>query len=261
MEPSVYNNDIVSKHSLFASCASTLNAVSERDYPGKNYFAPEISCLDMDTYEKSVCHDNADSTIDAVIGISTCVNKVRSEHRLLLVELRMLYKSANTLSKRDLVNKVSHTRDLLGCELTIEHESIFVFTEQVAAQARHKITSWQHEGGLVTSFKAFSVREFCNNVKSINDMPYTPKYNPIQLCQELDSYVRGCEWEQLFKKLCFWLKIAGNMRYGNTYEYESLQKTIKGWWNRFCMQHSVWHCEDDELNYLIMDEDIQTVLG
>ena len=78
----------------------------------------------MDTYETTISHGSADSTTDAVIGISTCENKVMSEHRLLLVELRMRYLSANTLSKGDLESKVSHTRDLLDGELTIEHENI-----------------------------------------------------------------------------------------------------------------------------------------
>lgn len=261
MEPSVYNNDIVSNHSLYAYCASTLNAVSERDYPGKNYFAPQIICMDMDTYETSVCHGNADSTTDAVIGISTCVNKVMSEHRLLLVELRMGYQSANTLSKRNLERKVSHTRELLGGELTIEHENIFVFSDNVASQARHKIESWKHEGGLATSFKAYSVQEFCDNVKSIDDMPYTPIYDPIQLCNELDSFVNACKWNQLFRKLNFWLSMAEKVRYSNTFEYVSLQQTIKGWWQQFCMQHTTWSNEDDELDALIMNEEIQTILG
>lgn len=261
MEPSVYNNDVLSKHSLYAYCASTLNAVSERDYPGKNYFDPQIACMDMDTYEKSVSHGNADCTTDAVIGISTCINRQRSNHRLLLVELRMKYQSANTLSKGDLEDKVSHTRELLDGELTIEHENIFVFTEKVASQARHKIESWKHEGGFVTSFKAYSVQEFCNNVKAIEDMPYTPIHNPILLCNELDGFVNAGEWKQLFGKLYFWLNIAGDVRYSNVYEYESLQKAVKGWWQQFCVQHRTWSNEDDELNALIMDDEIQTVLG
>ena len=261
MEPSVYNNDIVSKHSLYALCASTLNTVSERDYPGKNYFDPHIACMDMDTYETSVSHGNADSTMDAVIGISNCVNKVTSEHRLLLVELRMRYQSANTLSKGDLEDKVSHTRDLLDGELTIEHDNIFVFTEKVAPQARHKFDSWKHEGGLAMSFRAFSLQEFCNNVKSIDDMPYTPIYNPALICKELDSYVKAGAWSRLFGKLSFWLNLAGNVRYSNTFEYDSLQQTVKGWWKLFYAHHASWSNEDDELDALIMDEEIQTVLG
>lgn len=261
MEQSVYNNDIVSKHSLYAYCASTLNIVSERDYPGKNYFDPQIACLDMDTYETSISHGNADCTTDAVIGISTCANKVMSEHRLMLVELRMNYQSANTLRKGDLESKVSHTRKLLDGELTIEHNNIFVFTEEVAPQARHKIESWKHEGGLVTSFKAFSIIEFRDNVKSIDDIPYQPIYDPTQLCVELDNFVDAGKWKQLFGKLKFWLNIAENMRYSNTFEYESLKQAIRGWWKQFYAHHASWNNEDDELDALIMDEEIQTVLG
>lgn len=261
MEPLVYNNDIVSKHSLYALCASTLNTVSERDYPGKNYFDPQIACMDMDTYETSVCFGYADRTMDAVIGVSSCDNKAMSEHRLLLVELRMRYQSADTLSKGNLEDKVLHTRKLLDGELTIGHENVFVFTEKVAPQARHMINSWKHEGGLATSFKAFSVQEFCNNVKSIDDMPYTPIYAPALLCKELDSFVKAEVWNLLFGKLRFWLNIAGNVRYTNTFEYDSLQQTVKGWWKQFREHHASLSNEEDELDALIIDEEIQTVLG
>lgn len=56
MELLVYNNDTVAAHSLYKKCGSTLNEVSNRDYPGKDYFNKEILCLDMDTYEKNVLH-------------------------------------------------------------------------------------------------------------------------------------------------------------------------------------------------------------
>lgn len=260
MEALVYNNDILSKHSLYDHCASTLNDVSERDYPGKNYFDPQIACLDMDTYETSISHGNAGSTTDAVIGVSTCENKTMSQHRLMLVELRMKSQSAETLSKGDLESKVTHTRNLLDSELTIEHENIFVFTEIVAPQARHKIDSWKHEGGLATSFKAYSVKDFRNNVKSIDDMPYTPIYNPVQLCNELDGFVKGAQWKRLFEKLNFWLRKAEGLRYSYTFEYESLRQTVKGWWQQFSAMHTVWTDEDDELEAMIIDEDIERVL-
>lgn len=261
MEPSVYNNNILSKHSLYAHCASTLNVVSERDYPGKNYFDPRIACLDVDTYETTVCHGNADSTMDAVIGVSTCVNKTVSEHRLLLVELRMKYKSGNNLSKSELEGKVSHTKGLLDGELPIDPNCIFVFTENVAPLAKHKIESWKHEGGLATGFKAYSVSEFCNNVKSIDDIPYTPIYSPVKVCEELDGFVKTNQWKQMFGKLYFWLRIAENLRYSNTFEFECLQQTIKCWWHEFRAKHPTMSNEDDELNVLVMEDDIHTVLA
>lgn len=261
MEQLVYNNDILFKHSLYGYCASTLNAVSERDYPGKNYFDPQIACMDMDAYENSISHGNAGCTTDAVIGVSTCKNKTKSQHRLMLVELRMKYQSADTLNKGVLESKVAHTRELLDGELTIEHENIFVFTEQVAPQARHKIDSWKHEGGLAKSFIAYSVKDFSNNVKSINDMPYTPIYNPNQLSNELDGFVKDTQWKKLFEKLNFWLKMAEVLRYSNTFEYESIQNTVVCWWKQFCEQHATWSDEDDELNAMILDEDIKKMFG
>ncbi len=261
MGPLVYNNDVVSRHSLYSHSASTLNAVSERDYPGKNYFDPQIACLDMDTYEASIRHGNPDSTTDAVIGVSTCINRRMSHHRLMLVELRMLYKSADTLSKGDLESKVRHTRNLLGGELTIEHENIFVFTDRVAPQAIHKINSWKHEGGLATSFTAWSVSAFYHNVKSIDDMPYTAIYNPVQLCNELDGFVAGAQWKELFEKIHFWLNTAENVRYSNTFEFESLQKAVVDWWLQFSAQQITWSNEDDELDAMIIDDDIKRIFG
>ncbi len=259
MGPLVYNNDIVSNHSLYSHCASTLNVVSERDYPGENYFDPRIACLDMDTYEASIRHGNLDNTTDAVIGISTCINRRMSQHRLMLVELRMLYGSANGLRRGDLERKVTHTRDLLGGELTIEDENIFVFPDGVAPQAIHKINSWKREGGLAKYFFAWSVSAFRQSIKSIDDMPYTPIYDPVQLCNELDGFAAGGQWKELFDKIHFWLNMAEKVRYSNSFEYESLQKTVMGWWQQFSAQHIMWSNEDDELDAMIIDDDIRRV--
>lgn len=54
MEQWIYNNQLVASHSLYSACQSTLNSVSNRDYPNTNYFNPAIKCLDVDFYEKQV---------------------------------------------------------------------------------------------------------------------------------------------------------------------------------------------------------------
>jgi hypothetical protein len=256
MEPSVYNNDFLSKHTLYAYCASTLNAVSERDYPGKNYFDPQIACLDVDTYETSICQGEANCTTDAVIGISSCENKVLSEHRLLLVELRMKYQNANNLNKSEWERKVSHTKELLDGELTIAPQYIFVFTEKVAPQARHWMAYRKQEGGILRKCIVYSVREFRDNIRSVDDMPYIPIYSPDKVCEELNDFVKAELWNKMFDKLTFWLRKASGLRYSNTFEFESLQQTLKGWWKQFRAQHHEWNSEDNELNALIMDEDL-----
>ena len=91
----IYDNHVVREHSLYARCPSTLNEISNRDYPGTDYFNPDIIGLDMDDYERRTCYGHANNTVDAVIGICTCQNKKKSSPRLLLVELRMGYEKAN----------------------------------------------------------------------------------------------------------------------------------------------------------------------
>lgn len=255
MEPIVYNNDFLKRHSLYRHCASTLNAVSERDYPKKNYFDTRIECLDMDTYEKK-CGGNADCTVDAVIGISNCVNKVTSSHRLLLVELRMLYVNANNLSKTELEQKIKHTKDLLGSELTIDKNSIFIFTNNVAPQARSVMSRLMQGSKQLKTFLVWSVSDFNNNIKSIDDMPYNPIYPPAKICKELDTFVKKQQWKQLFDKVSFWKKYALNIRYNNSFEYESLSKTIYDWWIMFRKNNPCLANEDDELDAQIADEEV-----
>lgn len=260
MEPVVFNNGFLAQHPMYAQCHSTLNAVSERDYSGRNCFDSQIECLDMDTYETKICNGQADRTADAVIAISTCQNKKTSAHRLQLVELRMGYENADNLSRSELERKVSHTKQLLSSVLPIDQFSLFVFTETVAPQARHWIESKMHEGGDLKYFKAWSVQDFNNNVKSVDDMPYNAIYAPTDICKELDRFVTKSEWGKLFAKLHFWLKLSENLRYSNVFEYESLGKTILDWWKSFREQHVVLPADDDEIEALILDEDIPIIL-
>ena len=103
MENWIYNNSVVEKHSLYPLCNSTLNEVSNRDYPNTNYFNPNIKCLDMDTYEKNILRKSyANHTADAVIGISTYENNQELNPRLLLIELRIGYESTSNLSKTEI---------------------------------------------------------------------------------------------------------------------------------------------------------------
>ena len=143
----IYDNHVVREHSLYARCPSTLNEISNRDYPGTDYFNPDIIGLDMDDYERRTCYGHANNTVDAVIGICTCQNKKKSSPRLLLVELRMGYEKANNLSKSEMERKILHTKELLSAEKTINRESVFIFDERVAAQARHWFAQRSAEGG------------------------------------------------------------------------------------------------------------------
>ena len=260
MEPIVYNNDFLKRHSLYRHCASTLNAVSERDYPNKNYFDTRIECLDMDTYETKNCGGNADCTVDAVIGVSKCNNKVVSAHRLLLVELRMDYVNAKNLSKSKLEQKVAHTKGLLSSELPIEKNCFFVFTDNVAPQARSFMTRLMQGSKQLKTFLVWSVSDFNNNVKSIDEMPYIPINPPDKICKELDGLERNKQWQQLFKQISYWMELASSLQ-KNLFEYDNIREIILGWWTSFRESNSCLEDDDDELDAQIIDEDVNKVFG
>lgn len=105
----------VTGHSLGAKYLGSLAGLSERDYPRQRYFMVDgidIPALDMDTYEHSRPGVNRRTT-DAVIGIcNVCAGKP-AYVRLLLVELRMDYRSTANLSVGEIKEKEDHTRHLL----------------------------------------------------------------------------------------------------------------------------------------------------
>lgn len=165
MEQLVYNNEVVAAHSFYPLCHSFLNTVSNKDYPGHDYFNPEIECLDMDFYEKNVLHKaQADHTVDAVIGVQTYENNQGTNARLLLVELRMGYESAKRLSKEEIEGKSTHTKALLSGEKAIHRISFFVL--------QRKSPPWP-ETGLKDSKEQVAKSRTANPVPYRNSMTWS----------------------------------------------------------------------------------------
>lgn len=258
MEPVIFNNEIVRKHSLWKDCGCLLNKdISNRDYPGKNYFNPQIEALDMDSYEKKNCGGNADCTTDAVIGLSSCRNKTLYDHRLLLVELRMNYQSADTLSKSSMENKVIHTKQLLGSGcLPINRKTIFVFTEKVAPQARHWVEAQKHEGGEIQNFVVYSVKEFRDNILSYDELPYVAIYDAATISNDFQVFIRNNDWQGVFDKFDFWIKLANKIQYSNVFEYHSLANIIVSEWKKVRAVNPCFPNEEIEIDAQIIEEKI-----
>ncbi len=260
MEPIVYDNNCLLSHSISRQYSSTLNAVSERDYPGKNYFDQSIKCLDMDSYERDQATGNEDSTVDAVIGICNYANNRTVNQRLLLVELKMGYSSPNNLSKTQFERKVKHTRDLLGNEKPINPNSVFVFNDKFAPIAQHWLSAKQHEGGEIRHCRVCSTAYFNENVKSPESIPYRPIHTKDSIESTLNVHAERGDFQQLFSTLDYWLQQSENIWYSNRFEYEHVKNIIKEFWVTFRNQHPRLENDEDELNAQIMDEDIQTRL-
>lgn len=256
MEDWIYNNPILEGHTLYPRCNSTLNEVSNRDYPNTNYFNPEIKCLDMDTYEHSLRKAQSNHTVDAVIGISTYENNHALNSRLLLVELRMRYQSTAHLVKADMEAKVSYTKSLLGAEKTINRESVFVFSDSMAPQARSWFQRQSRMGGEIRYGIVCSVTDFATVVKSVSDFPYKPIHSEEDIKNSVLQYKKNAEWGCFFSQIKHWCKKAESYRYKNSSEHEHIVNVVKMVWGGFIK--SGYILSDDELlEQMIMEEDFE----
>ena len=252
----IYNNAVVEGHSLYPVCGSTLNEVSNRDYPNSNYFNPGIKCLDMDTYESNLRKSQPDRTVDAVIGISTYENNRELNPRLLLIELRIGYESVSNLSKTEMEGKVNYTKSLLGGEKTIEKESLFIFSQRVASQAERWFDRQSRTGGEIKNCKACSVSDFSTIIKSKSDFPYAPIHKAEGIKNNVQLYEAKAEWKNFIKQVEYWCREAGKYRYTNPSEFAHIVQVIKSIWDEFLQQ--AYTLNDDEiLECEILEEDFE----
>ena len=180
MEQLIINNDYVHGCQLWSCCKSTLQGISDRDYPGKNYFKPlpNIDALDLDTYEKSLHKKSLECTGDATIGVA--INKDGEnlvDSYLLLVELRMGHKNGDNLKLEKIRKKVEHSIGILNSSgaVRIYQNYFFIFTDAEAPHAKNKINRRANEIGRMKQYKVFSVSEFKDMIIDPASLPYVPE--------------------------------------------------------------------------------------
>lgn len=261
MDAKVFDNDFLHRHTLWQKCPSSLNDVSERDYPGRNYFDPRIDCLDMDVYERQICGGQANCTTDAVIGISDYRGKEKRNPRLLLVELKMLVVAPDQHLIDDMVKKVNHTKILLGAELPIERKSWMIFNPDVAPQARYWVRNKSNESGgsVIKNIEVYTVQEFADNVRCMDDL-YIPEIPPKEIKERITSYGTAGKWKDLDEYIRDLLRYAEKNRYANYAEYRNVKNAVHEAWEGFYREGIQYPDEDTEFEIMILDEDITTIL-
>lgn len=261
MEAIIFDNATVRKCVIYPKCASTLQAVSHRDYSDRYSFDPRIECLDIDTFEKSIHGSSPDKTVDAVIGICTCTNDKRTTaSRLLLVELRMNYKNPQNLSATEMNRKVIYTKELLGADIPVNADCYFIFDNNIIYQMKRWFANKAEEKADFKNNKAWSVEEFCQNVVSYDDLPYKAIYDKETIIQNLQGLIEKKNWNGLFSAVRFWLKQASGYKYSNSREYCNIAAIINEGWKIFKSQDSQLN-EDEELDKMILEEDITVILS
>ena len=183
MKQTIYDNDVVCQHPFYQKyevCRSTLNGISQKDYPGTQYFDTKIEAIDVDNYEHYVLNQqNSVNTVDAAIGVSDFDGNRMSSERLQMIELKINVHSLNRKFFSDCEKKVSHSRNILVWSKPIDKIVYFVFDKDYCEQARRIFESIKHESKAVEYWVSVSYEELKEFIKDKNSVhfPYVPKYN------------------------------------------------------------------------------------
>lgn len=154
-----------------------------KDSPGKRFgFTQRIldtRCIDMDMVEVDR-GGNSDNTMDLVVGIAQYDNSRQSfsNNRFLPVELKLNCKSFAGITKKELLRKDRHTRDVLnGFSAVVDLHSAFIFTEEVAPSARNSKSRWKQEtnSSNIKYWDMLSPQEYNTYIHFAEDYPYIPQ--------------------------------------------------------------------------------------
>lgn len=178
------DNDLITGHSLYSGYGRPLSYIFDRDSRKKNYIKESIEAIDLDSYEMFVTGASGqhDRTVDAVIGICNERQGLPCNKRLLLLELRMKYKTTDNLSATQINEKDSHSRDLLNeCPdgTAIDSSICLLFDPSIISQAESWNSRIQKEGDNARTWLVFSPSSLCNYVNAGRQMPYTPRQETI----------------------------------------------------------------------------------
>lgn len=116
----------------FVLCVEKFNDVMSAEGEKRTVFKNEI-CINLDKVEQSLAQAEKrcrHKTMDICFGVL----KNNTKH-LVLCECRFNYQNVKNLSKSELDNKISYSKELVGNEITIHQYIIFLFNIEIKQQA------------------------------------------------------------------------------------------------------------------------------
>lgn len=242
--------------------------ILDKDYSGKRFeFTQRVldtACIDIDSIEKDNGGDN-NNTMDMVIGIARFDDsrRVFNNNRFLPVELKLGCKSFDEISKKELLDKDAHTRDILNSSsLSVDVHSVFLFTKSVAPSAKNIKSRWEGEknGGKIKTWEIKSPDEYNSYIQFENDFPYKPLTDIENLKESINTLYSNGDINGLITFIDYWQRMAENYRYRkNNYNEcsaiaEGLSESIKS------VVGKKQNTDIDEY-LMILDEDINYLIN
>ena len=257
MALTVFANSMVEGHRLYAEVGSTLQEVSDKDYPSRYKFNTSIKCLDGDKLVGT-----SDKSVDTIIGIGDYSNNRTSNKRLLLLELRMDYENRESLSKKLHEEKIAGTKKHLGNDCAVETNVWFLFDKKFIHQARHTFSSWREQKGNARHLYAYSVEEFNDIVLDEKDLQkeYSYLYSAEDIESNLMTFVESNDWNALAEKMYYWKNIVEKFFLQNKHrEVAPIQQAFCNVWTK--VKEKRQHIDDDGKIILeIIEEDFKPIL-
>ncbi len=118
---------------LHKDCIQNIHDVCLKDGAKRTGFTTEV-CINIDAIEAADAKKNKkqrERTMDFCFGVKSKNNKPN----MVLVELRLNYKKVVNLDKKELDEKITHSKDILGHSPIILNKYYFVFQTNIRQQA------------------------------------------------------------------------------------------------------------------------------
>lgn len=132
----------------YPSCLVPIGELARRD--GLQGNSPLLSArehvLDLDAVESSLRKVQPEPTMDICMGCSGRDEwGKRRTPRMLLVEFKFEVELKNLPKECDRMDKIQHSRELLGQEPMVSHEYYFLIKDTIYQQARHRMARRSEE--------------------------------------------------------------------------------------------------------------------
>lgn len=250
----------------YGQYVDTFGRIVQKDSPGKSFgFSPRIldmRCLDMDKVEVAQPGSNA-KTMDLVLGLSDFddVKQESTSGYLLPVELKLNCEAFN-LKFDDFAGKDEHTRRYdLGVRFTAN--SVFLFTEQVCAQAKSYVARWQRGSNSqkAKGWEVMTPMAFNFYVKFTSDYPYHPQTDMNDVECKISAFLKEGDVDGAERY------IQGNVKpkmekYYHVYnilEVQYVVKQLRAILEQECQAHGIGG--DDKVYLTIAVDDIAGLIG
>jgi len=130
-----YCKETTEQHPLsekYPACLEQLKGCIKKEGGSGDLFSDDDICLNLDEVEKVMSTGNREATMDVAIGLS----EEKRNRQMLLVEFRFRYDKPSNIGKKEIEDKINHSKQLLLGGVPINKDYVFVFSPKKVNEAR-----------------------------------------------------------------------------------------------------------------------------